>query len=491
MEFTQINDEIFALNNDNEGISETQFQNKKTKIKIKKNKKTEKVVKPEKNPEKNPEKKLEKKPENNPKIKQKNKVIFTHKEFFKDIFHHLHEYNFCELKEISKHNKLKIGKNKKEMMEKINEYFNKSMPAITIQKWCRGFFVRLFLKSIGKQYSNAVVNETDFYTLEHLNEINHKELFYMKDADNFVYGFNIKSLITMYKKNGYITNPYNRKHFSLDSLQNMFCSYQLLRILFKENSLNEDISIFNLHHTKIPKRHQIYNEYIKNQMPHLNMHPQHTRQTTPTPTGDDGAGATGTGGEILQNTIYLQSQQTTPQLSLEESTPIFYTSSVQTINVIEINQPLYTVENIRQSLVKVRALPLQRRINELFMFMDQLGNYTNSSWFINLNKNGCFLLYSQLRDIWIFRSQMPISLKHNICPLGDPFYETQNIYRSRFSDITEEEMCISCLNVMENMIMSAFDIEYRKIGCLHVLTALTVVSVPARTQYEYLFDSLY
>ena len=43
---------------------------------------------------------------------------------------------------------------------------------------------------------------------------------------------------------------------------------------------------------------------------------------------------------------------------------------------------------------------------------------------------------------------------------------------------------------MENLIYSSVDIEYRKIGALHSLTALTVVSHGARRALPWLYESL-
>jgi hypothetical protein len=44
---------------------------------------------------------------------------------------------------------------------------------------------------------------------------------------------------------------------------------------------------------------------------------------------------------------------------------------------------------------------------------------------------------------------------------------------------------------MENMVYCGVDDEYRKIGALHVLTALTGVSIGARTSMPWLYEALY
>jgi hypothetical protein len=46
------------------------------------------------------------------------------------------------------------------------------------------------------------------------------------------------------------------------------------------------------------------------------------------------------------------------------------------------------------------------------------------------------------------------------------------------------------LTIMENIIYTGIDIEYRKLGALHVLSALTLVSIPARNSLPWLYESI-
>jgi hypothetical protein len=47
-----------------------------------------------------------------------------------------------------------------------------------------------------------------------------------------------------------------------------------------------------------------------------------------------------------------------------------------------------------------------------------------------------------------------------------------------------------CLSVMEDMVYTGIDTEYKTIGTFHVLTALTVVNQEARTNMPWLYESL-
>ena len=98
-------------------------------------------------------------------------------------------------------------------------------------------------------------------------------------------------------------------------------------------------------------------------------------------------------------------------------------------------------------------------------------------------------MYRTLYDIWTFRSQMNLETKMKICPFHGPF---DGIFTRtpRVGELNLDEIRLACLIVMENMIYSGVDIEYCKIGCLHALSALTVVSRPARQSMFWLYESV-
>tara|TARA_B100001057_G_C22845209_1_gene948742 strand:- start:663 stop:2198 length:1536 start_codon:yes stop_codon:yes gene_type:complete len=61
------------------------------------------------------------------------------------------------------------------------------------------------------------VNDTDFYSLDTLEDIPNNKFFSYKDARGFVFGFHIDSINELFKKKrGRVKNPYNRDYFSLD-----------------------------------------------------------------------------------------------------------------------------------------------------------------------------------------------------------------------------------------------------------------------------------
>ena len=76
------------------------------------------------------------------------------------------------MKEICKFYKLKVSGNKNILKERIFKYLYESFYCIKIQKNIRKFLVKKYLNLIGPGINCKVCrNDTDFFTLENLNEI--------------------------------------------------------------------------------------------------------------------------------------------------------------------------------------------------------------------------------------------------------------------------------------------------------------------------------
>jgi hypothetical protein len=153
------------------------------------------------------------------------------------------------------------------------------------------------------------------------------------------------------------------------------------------------------------------------------------------------------------------------------------------------NESQSRLDATRQRMEEIHQLSLSVRIQRLFFEMDHLGNYTSSEWLTSLTRRECMILYEQLSDVWRFRANIPQPIKMRICPLGDPFYRSiPDVWLP--ADITLDVLVDRCLIVMERMVFTGVDEEYRKLGALHVLTALTTVSLPARNNMIWLYESI-
>jgi hypothetical protein len=322
-----------------------------------------------------------------------------------------------ELKEACRKFKLRIGGNKPELIKRINDYFYRSKYAIIIQKFTRLWIVQLFFKLKGPALLNRkiCVNDTDFVTLESINDIELENFYSITDKQDFTYCFNITSLIQSFKYHVKKTNPYNRDIFTSSTVYKIKRCYNLSYILFDS---------FRKVNNKIE-----FGKYNQFRRPFIN--------------------------------------RNNPQ--------------IQNITTDMVNR--YNM------IIELRNNNMERRIQQLFIEIDLLGNYTSFLWFQNLSYIQYRHLYRILRDLWEVRLNISSQIKFNICPYHTPF---GNIFNNNVfpNDISEYDIKVGCLIVLENLIYCGINIEYRKLGALYALTALTVVSLEARNVYPFLYDSL-
>jgi len=356
---------------------------------------------------------------------------------------HLAKYKLPELKVIARDFKLHVTGTKPVLINRIEEYFKRTANTIKIQKCIRGFFVRKSFKIRGDALKNRslCVNDTDFYTMDPLVEIPHDQFYSYTDAKNFVYGFNLNSLIMLYKKKGSISNPYNREKMDL---------VNILR-------LHSLVSI-------------IYKDYVHD----------NEKVNAPTP--------------VLQNrnTVIDASQNTiitSNPVQTNEETPIPLSTVNSVINYYGIRQYADIINNNIAKLTLIRTRSLDVRVREVFMDIDQLGHYTDCNWFLNLDRRSLYIFYVELGNIWRYRAQMSNATKYRICPY-DPFLNVLPSITITTPMLSADLLRMASLRVIENLVYMGIDSDYRNLGAFHVLTGLTLVSVAARTSMPWLYDSI-
>ena len=163
--------------------------------------------------------------------KEEEFIIPTKETFLKD-----NKYSISQLKEICKHYKQKISGTKKELVERILNYFKKSDCIYVIQRVCRRFIYKKYKKLHGPARMNRelCVNETDFYTMEPIKNIPYNQFFSFKDKDGTIYGFDILSLYTLLftqNDNHDVTNPYNRKQLPVTMMRDLKKIIRLSKLL--------------------------------------------------------------------------------------------------------------------------------------------------------------------------------------------------------------------------------------------------------------------
>ena len=353
---------------------------------------------------------------------------------FNKSYFNIKNFKLPTLKSACKKHNLKVTGNKNILFERLSDLFFKTNSCIKIQSLIRMHLSKIFTNYRGPALKNRELcnNNTDFVTLEPLNEIPFEQFFSYKDDSDFIYGFNLISLMQNMKKSKNFQNPYNRLLFNKKIKSNLIklnnCSY----ILSNDYRKNGAFFVYNqkLKRTNVIRRPQI---------------------------------------PIIQNIS-----------NVDNYNPFF---DRRFVNMTE------EMESQLELMHEIRNLDVSQRIDRLFVEFDNLGNYTNDIWFRSLSHLQLVRLYRALNDIWLIRGQISYQLKRQICPFYDPF---DGIFprRTYQENITFEQIQKGCLIVMENMTYSGINIDSRKIGVLHILTALTMVSINARQTMPWLYESI-
>jgi len=173
-----------------------------------------------------------------------NKNAHTPKKIFFSDYNLLvtNNYKIAKLKEYLKDYKLKCtGSNKKELVHRLFCFLYLSNFANKIQKNFRRHIVQRFCKCRGpvsKKLISLCVNESDFLTMENLNEIPSLQFFSFKDDDNFIYGFDVLSFYNLIFKNKQLQNPYNRKALHENTIRDFNTLLRLGDLLDLELNIN-------------------------------------------------------------------------------------------------------------------------------------------------------------------------------------------------------------------------------------------------------------
>lgn len=132
----------------------------------------------------------------------------------------------------------------------------------------------------------------------------------------------------------------------------------------------------------------------------------------------------------------------------------------------------------------------QQRVHNLFQKIDELGYYTNSSWFTDLCVNQCRTFIKELHDIWSYRMNLTSEVQRRIIPPhGNPF-ASSHINFFHLNHNTEAQIKEKCITIMERFVTSAIAQEDRYLGTSQVLMALTLCSADAAQAMPWLFHSV-
>lgn len=131
-------------------------------------------------------------------------------------------------------------------------------------------------------------------------------------------------------------------------------------------------------------------------------------------------------------------------------------------------------------------------IVDLFQHINTLGNYSDSEWFIVLQRVDLIRFIRNLHDIWYYRANLSQDMKERICPPnGNPFMlNNAHINLNVLTMLTDAEIRTICVSVIERMVRRGTSREDQCLGAFYVLATLTIVSQDARNALPWLYEAV-
>lgn len=148
---------------------------------------------------------------------------------------------------------------------------------------------------------------------------------------------------------------------------------------------------------------------------------------------------------------------------------------------------------IKQEVMDPRKR-MEMKILDLFQTINSYGNYANSEWFTDLSRTEHVRFARELYDIWNYRAQLSNLKKYEICPphgspfLGTPYF-TNTATNINLIGLGIDTLMKYNIQIIENLIKSALDVDNKTLGSFYVLTSLTLVSQPARNAMPWLYEA--
>ena len=151
----------------------------------------------------------------------------------------------------------------------------------------------------------------------------------------------------------------------------------------------------------------------------------------------------------------------------------------QNINISFKNNKLTYKQEYRQKVINI------------FQIIDELGNYTDPAWFLELNLKTLKRYHYYIQDIWNWSFQASVEDKKRIYPpTGMPFITNQSIINNIKSKYDLFELIIKDINIIisDKFNNISRNLEDRKMGCWIVLSALVNVSEDAASSLPHLYQ---
>ena len=148
-----------------------------------------------------------------------------------------------------------------------------------------------------------------------------------------------------------------------------------------------------------------------------------------------------------------------------------------------------TCENYEKPLLTEKE-EIEQYAIDIFSRIDALGNYTNHTWFLNLNMSSLQKLYTTIEDIWFYRAELTNEIRDKISN-SIPVFDIKPDIIKTWNIKKKKELQKLFLSNFDILISSSHDIDDHKHSALLILTGLVDVSPEACYAHPLLAQALW
>ena len=143
-----------------------------------------------------------------------------------------------------------------------------------------------------------------------------------------------------------------------------------------------------------------------------------------------------------------------------------------------------TVDGWKPLVAMSEAQRFSLAVTDVFRRIEDLGYYTNPSWFMDLSRLELQRFYMEMADIWYHRASLSAADRHRIVPTGKPL----GIPVTTALVMNQRALRHHVLNTCQMLTSAAAGRSDRQLGVMYVLGSLAIVSGSAGGAYPWLVE---
>lgn len=130
---------------------------------------------------------------------------------------------------------------------------------------------------------------------------------------------------------------------------------------------------------------------------------------------------------------------------------------------------------------------MSHTLTRVFQKMDELNNYTNTEWFLQMNRTKLVKFIYGIRELFEYRMDLPFTRRLQVVSTGRVF----SLPVSRYTAMNDTDLRLCILAECEKLVSEGHTKDDRYLGSLVILTALTELVPKCAEAYPWLLQATF